>query len=70
VIDKQQELIARMTGGEPFTCGALCSLARGKSERFAIIITILKLWCFGKIAFTREAGRVVWRAVAREGGRA
>jgi hypothetical protein len=60
---EQHALIARMLGGEPFTRAALRSLAKSHSERLAVTITILRLWCSGKIAWARENGRVVWRAV-------
>lgn len=67
----QQEIEARMLSGEPFTYGAL-SEWRASIEQGAIRTrvldhdrlidrTIQKLRRKGLIAFTREAGSVVWR---------
>ena len=67
--DEQQELITRMLGGESFTYGGLASLRKGGDHDRLIDKTIQKLRRAGKIAWAREAGRVVWRAVVQEGGR-
>lgn len=68
----QEELIARMLSGEPFTYGELCRW-RGAREQRAVRLgnydhdrlidhTIQKLRKAGKIAFKREGGKVVWRS--------
>lgn len=66
------ELEARMLSGEPFTYGQLCSqfgehkFGAGYDRR--IDATIQKLRKKGKIAFKREGGSVVWRAVSPTDG--
>jgi hypothetical protein len=70
----QQDLEERMLSGEPFTYGALCEW-RAEREQGAVRTknydhdrlvdrTIQKLRRAGKISFTREGGKVVWRPAA------
>lgn len=65
------KLEKRMLSGEPFSYGGLCLSARegdfgdlGKDGSRKIDATIQKLRKKGKIAFKREGGATVWRAVA------
>ncbi len=65
------QLEERMLNGEPFTYGQLCKdfgeheYGSGYDRR--IDATIQKLRKKGKIAFKREGGAVVWRAVSPAG---
>lgn len=62
--DIKAKIEARMLNGQPFTYGDLCAELKtaGRDLDRKIDQMIQKLRKKGKIAFTREGGRVVWKA--------